>query len=434
MKYFAVLAVLFFGVTATAQEKKILDIKEALDIAMKNNVQVITAQNSYNTTVANVLPNTWGNNLPTLDLNARYSHSDQPSTFVTGAGVKSSANNYSYSLNANYVLFDGFKKFGSMAQAKYDEKSSQYDLDRARQDVALQIYQAYVNVLKNQQLLKINEENLKRDEELLKKLEERNKLGAQILSDVYKQRVQVGVDKLALSKGRNNLNTSKASLNSLIGIDVNTEIELKELSLEVTFDAAQYNFDVSFQRALETRQDYLSSGKKLESARSALKISKSGYYPSISAFAAYQWQDGFLPKKSSYGLNDRTSLGLNFSMSLFNGFQTNAGVIQADEAVQTSRSNFESSRRKVALDIKIALLNMQTAYENVKLSQETVASAKEDLRLASERYNLGAGTLLDQITSNTGYATAEANYVQSVYDFLYAKQQYYLALGTMNTK
>jgi outer membrane protein len=436
MRYVITCMVLVLGMSIHAQEKKTLNVNEALAIAMKNNVQVITSENNYYSVEANVLPKRWGTNLPTLDLNARYGKSDQASTFITGSGVQKSKNNYSYSLNGNYILFDGFKKFGIMAQGAYDESSALYDLDRTKQDVALQVYQAYINVLKNQQLLRISEENLKRSQQQLTTLEERNKLGAQIISDVYKQRVVVGSDKLALSKARNNLNTSIASLNSLIGIDVNSEYQLKEISSDVAFDAAQYNFQNALQTAVENRKDYLSAKKKLESSRSALKISKSTYYPSLSAFATYSWADAFLPNGNDhkYTLNDRTTFGVNLSMNLFNGFQTNASAIQANQAVQTSKSNLDAARRKVELDIKIALLNMQTANEGVKLSEETVASAKEDLRLATERYNLGAGTLLDQITSNTGYATAEANHIQAVYDFLYAKQQYLVALGTLETK
>ncbi|MBX7151645.1 TolC family protein [bacterium] len=420
---------------ASAQEKITLTLDEALAIAMKNNIQVITAQNTYNAAVADVLPKTWGNNLPTVDLNAQYSLADEKSTFVTNSGVKESAERYSYSLSANYVLFDGFKKFGEMKQARLDESSAQFTYENTKQDVALQVHKSYFDVLKNQQLLRVSEENLKRSEEQLKRLEERNRLGAQILSDVYKQKVQVGSDRLALNRSKNNLNTSKASLNSLIGIDVNTQVELKDLGLDVTFDASEYNFDKAFSKALEQRKDYLASIKKVESSRASLRNARSGFFPTLSAFADYSWSDAFRPGSfKEIGANDRVSVGLNFSMPIFNGFQTSASVIRADQSVQTAKSNLENTRRQVALNIKIALLNLQTSYENVKLSEENVNSAKEDLRLATEKYNLGAGTILDQITANASYAQAEANHIQAVYDFLYAKQQFNIAVGAIETK
>lgn len=435
--WFAILMVTL--VTAvSAQEKRVIDIDEAVKIAMKNNIQVISAQNSYNSTVASVLPKTWGQNLPTVSANATFNHSmlntiNSGDTSLAGQLSSRSTNNnsYSYSLDANYVIFDGLKKFDEMTQARLDESSAKFDFENTRQEVTLSVYQAYITVLKNQQLLKIAEENLKRSEEQLKRLEERNRLGAQILSDVYKQRVQVGSDKLDVNKAKNNLRTSKASLNNLIGEDVNAEFELKELAMEVTFDAKQFDFEQSFQTALDSRKDYLASRKKVESTRRSLSIAKSGYFPTLSAFASYNWNNTELNFKNYENL-DNASIGLNLSIPIFTGFQTNSGVIQADQRYQTERSNMESTKRKVALDIKIALLNMQTAYENVQLSDENVKSAKEDLRLATERYNLGAGTVLDQITANTGYSTAEANYTQAKYDFIYARQQYLLAVGQLN--
>lgn len=439
MKYVSVLlAVMFFTGVTLAQETRIMDIKEAIDVAMSNNIQVITAQNNYNSTAASVLPKTLGTNLPTVTANASYARrywSTVSATTPTGlpTSYTPSDNSYSYSLNANYILFDGFKKFNDMSQARLNENSAWLDVENTRQQVTLQVYQAYINVLKNKQLLKISEENLKRSEEQLKKLEERNRLGAQIMSDVYRQRVQVGADKLAVNKARNSLNTSKASLNSLIGIDVNTPIELKELDTNVQYDKATYDFNRAYADALDQRRDYRAAQKRVESTQRTVRNAQSGYYPTLSAFADYSWANTSMSMKN-YSNNDNMRVGLQLSVPIFNGFQTSAAVIQADQSLQTSKSNLENIRRQIALDIKIALLNLQTSYENVRLSEENVKSAKEDLRLATERYNLGAGTILDQITANTNYATAEANYTQAVYDFLYAKEQYHLATGKIQSK
>lgn len=429
--------VLMIATAGASQETRIMDVKEAIDVAMTNNIQVITAQNTYNSTAASVLPKTLGSNLPTVSANASYGRTFWSAVNKNILGRDTSlggpSNSYSYSLSADYTIFDGFRKFNDMSQARLNENSAWYDVENTKQEITLQVYQSYFNVLKNKQLLKITEENLKRSEEQLKKLEERNRLGAQIMSDVYRQRVQVGSDKLAVNKAKNNLNTSKAALNNLIGIDVNTSIELKELDTDVKFDKAGYDFSKAYTEGLEQRKDYQAAMKRVESTQRTVRNARSGYYPTLSAFADYKWTNTAMSMRD-YSNKDNMMVGLQLSIPIFNGFQTSSSVIQADQTLQTSKSNLENIRRKVALDIKIALLNLQTSYENVKLSEENVQSAKEDLRLATERYNLGAGTILDQITANTNYATAEANYIQSVYDFLYSKEQYNLAIGKIQTK
>lgn len=439
MKHLLTIVWIALAANLTAQQKQALTIEEALTIAMKNNVQVISAQNDYNSASANVLPKTVGKILPTVDASMRASRTMMNTLSGTSpltnrdTTTGSASNSYSYSLTANYVLFDGFRNWTEASQARLDESAARYNFERTRQSVTLDVYEAYINVLKNQQLLRINEENLKRSEEQLKRLEERNKLGAQILSDVYKQRVQVGSDKLSVSKSKNNLKTSKASLASLIGIDVNSDLELKELNIASNLDVNQMNFDEAYGQALQNRKDYLAAESRVQSARRTVSIARSGFYPTVNAFASYAWNDKNL-KFANYSNNDNTTIGLSVSIPIFSGFETNSRVIQQDQSLQTARSNAESTKRKVALDVKIALLNMQTAYDNMKLSEENVKAAKEDLRLATEKYNLGAGTILDQITANASYAAAEANYTQSAYDFVYAKQQYLLAVGTLDVQ
>jgi len=431
MKRLAILAIIgLAGRTVLAQDGLRLTMQDAVASAMKNNIQVITAQNSYNEVAASVLPKTWGNNLPTLDANARLSRSNEAANFFTNEGPKSSRNTYSYSLNANYTIFDGLRRFSEMSSARADEQSAAFDLERTRQDVVLQVYNSYFTVLKNKQLLRISEENLKRSEEQLKRIEERNRLGAQVLSDVYRQRVQVGSDKLAVNRARNSWNTSKATLNNVIGVDVNSPLELEDLPLDIDLTSLDVNFEDQLVGALQTRQDYLAADQRYKSSRAGLRTARSGFFPTLAAFATYSWFDGFLPGSfKQYDPNDQFNIGLTLTVPIFTGFQTSASVVQANQRVQTARSNVDNARRKVALDLKIAQLNLQTSLENVRLAVDNVKSAKEDLRLATERYNLGAATILDQITANTNYATAEANHVQAVYDYLYAKEQYQLAIG-----
>lgn len=423
---------LLLSIRVNAQESRVIGIEDALDIAMQQNIQVITAQNNYYSISASALPKTVGANLPTLTANAAYTRSDQGTPVYSGfTRTGTSYNSYSYSLDANYILFDGLKKFNDMAQARINEEAARLDLENTKQSVTLQVYQQYFTVLKNRQLLRVAEENLKRSEEQLKKLEERQRLGAQIMSDVYRQRVQVGSDKLALNKAKNNLNTSLAALSNLIGLDVNTRLEIKEISTAIDWNPNQVNFETALQQAFQQRRDYQAASKRVESTRKTLLNARSSYYPTLSAFARYGWNHVYLNTRN-YTDHDRLSFGLNVSFPIFSQFQTQTAVIQADLNVQTAKSSLDNTRRAIALEIKVALLNLQTAYENVRLTEENVKSAKEDLRLATERYHLGAATILDQITANANYAAAEASHVQALYDYLLAKEQLKLATGEMS--
>ena len=112
MKHLLTIICIAFAANLIAQEKQTLTIEEALAIAMKNNAQVISAQNDYNSASANVLPKTVGKILPTADASMRASRTvmNQSNQIIGGRDttLNNNANSFSYSLTANYVLFDGF--------------------------------------------------------------------------------------------------------------------------------------------------------------------------------------------------------------------------------------------------------------------------------------------------------------------------------------
>lgn len=411
-----------------AQEKLKLTIEDAIKISMEHNVSVIEAENAYNSALANTRTKTWGNNLPTLDANMLYNRSNVKNTRFVKDELKTSQDYYSTSLDANYVVFNGFKNWEEQKQVRADEQESRLNYERTRQTVKLDVYRQYFDVLKKQQLLKVREENLKRAKEDLKKVEEMNKIGSRPLSDVFKQKVVVGNDKLALINGENDLNISKATLNSLIGIDVNTDIVLEEADL--TIELKDADFGTKVETAYDNRKDLKAAKEAVKSAKSGLTISRSGFYPTVSLFGSYSYSDVFKPSGfSDISKNDRVDFGMNISVPIFNGFQTRSSAVAAEQNLITSKSRLESTQRTVSLQVKTAILNLEAAKENIDVTQETVKSASEDLRLAKERYAIGAGTLLDVITANASYVEAESNRIQAVYDYLLSKQELRLATG-----
>lgn len=424
-----VLLSLAFSASAFSQEKKLLlSIEDAVKIAMEHNVSVIEALNSYNSALASTKTKTWGNNLPTLSANTNYRRSSEPVTTFVNEATKTSQNSYSYSLDANYVVFNGFKNWEEKKQFKAIETESNLTYERTKQTVKLDVYRQYFDVLKKQQLLKVRKENLKRSSEDLKKVEEMHKIGSVPLSDVYKQKVLVGNDKLGLINGENDLNIARATLNSLIGIEVNTEIVLDEVDLTMVDQDLQY--EQLMYVAIDNRKDLKAAAQAVNSSKSGLTISKSGFYPTLSVFSSYSWSDLFSPNSTEdITDNDRLDLGLNLSIPIFNGFETQAATVIAEQNLITSKSRYESTQRTVSLEVKTTILNVNAAKENIKVTQETLKSATEDLRLATERYNIGAGTILDVITANASFVEAESNNIQAAYDYLLAREELKLATG-----
>jgi len=251
---------------------------------------------------------------------------------------------------------------------------------------------------------------------------------------VYRQQSQVAADEFALITAQNDFDKAQADLIALIGLDV---------SLEYTFDdpplieailetaAAPSNEEVPpfatlVDSAFANRPDYNSSREQLEASRSGVSIARGGYWPIISAGAGYGLQnDDF----GDLARNKSLNWGINFQWNLFNGFSTNQAVENASVSMRNAEIGLVQSERDIRVEVKKALLDVNAAKKQVEVTQKGVVSAKEDLRIQEERYNLGAGTLLDLLTASAGYVNAEAGRINAIYTFIVSKKNLEYVVG-----
>ncbi len=194
-------------------------------------MSIAQAQNNVEAAQSGVLAAT-GNYLPTFSANAGWTRSqnDRPGSapvYIGGVPVQSGtsgrtvANNYNAGLAVGYMIFDGLSREGQSTRASSAAVSAEETSARTRQSVVFQVQSGYLNVLRNEQLVKVNEENLKRDRQQLDRITESNRVGALSIADVYRQQSQVASDELALITAQNNYDKSKADLLALVGLNVN---------------------------------------------------------------------------------------------------------------------------------------------------------------------------------------------------------------------
>jgi outer membrane protein TolC len=304
-------------------------------------------------------------------------------------------------------------------------------LTGTEQEILLQVKSRYYDVIKAKELLKVAEETLSASDEELVRIETMQQIGSVSRAEVYQQKVRVGENKLALIEAQNNLANAKTDLNFTLGIDINTDLEPEDESLEI--QSVEFEFEDLIEDALQNRVDYQAAKDNVESAKANITISRSEYYPQLSFNADYNWFDVKFPdSKQDLDEFDSYSFSINMRMNLFNGFRTKSNVSTAKANLISAEAQLEQTKRQVILDVKKALLNIQQSRENIEVTNENLVSSEEDYRLARERYNIGAGTLLEQITSQILLTRAKANRIQALYDFKYSLAALELAVGKLS--
>jgi outer membrane protein len=121
--------------------------------------------------------------------------------------------------------------------------------------------------------------------------------------------------------------------------------------------------------------------------------------------------------------------GLQLRWNIFDAFQTNYNLESAVATQRNAQISLVQAQRNINVDVKKALLDMEAARKQYDVTQKGLVSATEDRKIAEERYNLGAGTLLDLLVANANLVNAQANQVNASYNFITAKRNLEYSVG-----
>jgi outer membrane protein len=425
-----------FGQTDTVSSKA-FSLDQCIELALKNNATVIAARNSYNVAKSDVWTG-WGVVLPSLGSSIGYSRVvtgptqqtriDQTTGEVivgtTGIGVSKS---YSASVSASQGWSLGGYNFYQIKEKNASKHSAYSSYQLTRQELVLSVKQAYFNVLQAKMLLGIQQEALKRSEEQLKIAQTRYDLGSASFSDVLKAKVLYGDVKLALITADNNVPLAKATLNSIMGQNVDTPLEVEE---NLTQPAFPYSYEDGLAQAAEANPSVQKAKFDYESAKAQMGLARSTFFPTFNLSGRYSWNNPNLDQIKNIRTRDYNwSLGASISFAIFENFQRKRNLSSAKANLNSNKENYRQTQNDVALQVKQAYIGVQQAQESIGLTNDKLQSAKEDLDLVQEKYNLGAASILDLLDAEVSYKQAESDQVQALYNYNLAVAQFEQAIG-----
>jgi outer membrane protein TolC len=283
-------------------------------------------------------------------------------------------------------------------------------------------------------LLKVREENVKKQEINFKTIEEKNRLGAATLADLYQQQVELGNAELQVIN--QNLEVQKAKNNLLIflGLDVTgdytfeTDFTIREESILTTDLEKDYeNIQERISDAYNNRLDYKSKLYELEGSLNQVTIARSGHFPRLTgsmSFSSFSNKVDDLFKSRTY------SVGINLNIPVFSGFAVNNRVQIAEVQSMNKELEVRELERQIKQQINESYLSLIAAKKSLSVSEKNVKAAEERLKIEQERYNLGSSKLLDLLIANSSYITAKTDYVNAQYSYIIISDQikYYLGI------
>ncbi len=416
-----------------------ITLKDAIRIALNQNTQIIENENNIST-YESQLKNAYGELIPSLSIGGGWNWQRVNSSvgyYVNSYGQEqyvppAQTDSRQYSLNAggNVTLFDGLANYASISQAKNNLEAAKQSLIKFKQDAIVQTVNLFVTIVSDIELVRYQEQDLKYNQGLLDQVNQKYDLKMATLADVYSQEVQSSTSKYNLLQYQNDYEEAKISLLNYLSMEVtsNDTFDIQQASV-IDTSLLNLNIDSLYEVAFSNRKDYVSQKMKLESAENGLTVARGGLFPTLSGtyeFSTTALQPGNLLKNKVY------TLGLSLNIPIFSNWSTENNIQMAEVQLENDNEELKALERQVRSDVKSAVLDLQTAKEQLAVSKQTLKSAGESLDVQKESYKLGATTFINLQQSYRDYVNAENTKITAEHNYLVKQYGLLSALGELN--
>lgn len=419
--------------SAVAQEQTApWSLEACIDYAYANNIQLkqkVEEQEARKVEL-HTSKHSW---LPAVNANMGQSFQFGRSTSKSGVIVDQNASNTTFNINLDMPIFDGFKIPNDIAARKLDLQAAIESLNKAKEDLAINIASYYLQVLYNKELQRVAQLQVDLDKEQVAKTEAMVDAGKVPLSQLYDIKAQLAKDEVTLTEAANNVQLA------LLDLAQSLELERSDRSFDIVTpqitDAVAENMssilppETIFDQAVTFKPQIKEQEYLLESQKRMLKVAQAGYYPKLNFGASYSngyyhtSMGGEFADTRSFGdqlkQNGQKIVGFSLSIPLFNRFQVRNSVRSARIGINNQQLMLENSKKTLYKEIQQAYYNATAAQEKYQASDKSVAASKEAFDYAQVRHAAGKSTVFEFNEAKTKYAQSLAEQAQAKYDFIF---------------
>jgi outer membrane protein len=452
-----------------------LSLADAIDLARRNNPDYLANANDA-TSADWAVREAYGSLLPSASVGSSLSWQDAGTTRFgiltaedVGFGSSTSYYSSSYNVSLNYQLSGA--SILAPGRERAGRRATEAGIDAARHALEANVTRQYLALRGARDGVRLAEDELLRTEENLRLASARAQVGAVAQIEAAQAEVDRGRAEVALLQARNLAEAERLRLMQVIGIELDRAVTL-------TTDFAMMEFAWTLEDLLRVALEgnpQLGAARASENASDVgVKMARTAYLPSLSLSAGFsgfarqagnvnylidqaraQTESGRLqcmeqndlfsrlanplpPRDCSVFMltrqqeeriresnsvfpfdftRDPLSLSLSLQLPIFEGFSRERQVEEAKVAAQDARHRRRGEELRVRLDVSIAFNDVETARQSVALEERNQTLADDQLRLARERYRLGAGTFLELREAETVKARADRSHLSALYQF-----------------
>lgn len=399
-------------------------LKQCIDYAIEHNIQIRQSANEAEINKVDVHTNKWAR-LPGVSGSAgqNWSWGRSASPQDNSYSNINSANT-SLSLGASVPLFTGLQMTNQYTLAKLNLQVAIEDLNKAKEDLAINVASSYLQVLFNLELSKVAHNQVELSKEQLRRINGLFEVGKASPSEVAEAQARVAQDEMTAIQSDNNYKLSLLDLSQLLELPTPEGFYLENPKEELMFEALTPPDDI-YTQAVTYKPGIKSAEYRLQGSINNIRIAKSQYYPQLSFNAGlgsnYYTVNGEAESSFSNQLKNNLNKYVGFSLSvpLFNRFATRNRVRTARLQQVNYSLQLDNAKKTLYKEIQQAWYNAVAAESKYNSSEVAVKANEESFRLMSEKFNNGKATFIEYNEAKLNLTKALSDKLQAKYDYLF---------------
>jgi len=368
--------------------------------------------------------------LPDLNASVGQSVNLGRSEQADGVIANQSAYNTSFSVSSSMPLFTGFRIKNDTRTQEYNVQAAEESLRRAKENIAVAVAQAFLNVLLRKEIYKINEETVKLTGENVAKTEVMVNAGQVPLSQLYEIKSRQASDEARLTSAANDVALGLLTLGQLLELQ---DLETFDVELPALADSAMLSEEQVtpssriYEDALNVKPQIREAELLLEGSKYRLKSAESGYYPQLSLSMGLS--DGYyyapenpinnaFPNQMNSNLREYVSLSLQ--IPIFNRFQVKNSVRSAQVNIGNQKLALENAKKVLYKEIQQAYHSAVAAQKSYSAAQKSVEMSREAFRYADAKYKTGKSSVYEFTEAQTVLTHSLAEEAQAKFNYVFA--------------
>ena len=400
-------------------------LRKCVDYAIEHNISIKQRENVKRQQQLQ-LSNAKNSRLPNLDGSVSQNFSFGRGLTSDNTYTNKSTSSTSFSLGTSVPLFTGLRIPNTIKLNQLNLEASTADLEKAKNDISVQVAQAYVQILYSMEIADVARRQVSIDSMQVVRLQAMIDNGKASEAELAQQKATLAQGRLTATQAQNQYEQAVLTLTQLLELPSADKFTVERPRVgDIDSNNEKYSVEAIYAEALGVKPEVRAEELRLKGSEYNINIARSGWYPQLSLSAGlgtnYYKTSGFKGESFSDQMKNNFSqyIGLNLSVPIFNRFQTRNSVRSAKIERETQQLQLDNVKKSLYKEIQQACQAANAASAKYASSIEAGKSSNAAFRLMQAKYENGKANITEFNEAKNNLMKAESDLAQAKYEFVF---------------